>query len=149
MEVANLLQLVDNNESTETFLKNALDHCVNGESLKIHCMNLLATNSMKSGDYIGALESYTEIHNILQTLPNNAEKAQLLLDCEINRVLLLLILKPPPQKLTSDLTQVLERYTWGDKNDESIKSEYCSFQIKYNLRTCSRNNKFVFRLSNG
>lgn len=124
LEVVNMLEMIGKSESTEIFLKNALEHCVNGESLKMHCLNLLAWNSIKNGDYVAALESFTEMHNILETLPKNGEKTNILMECEINRVLLLLILKPPPQKLTSDFTQILERYTWGDKNDESIKSEY-------------------------
>lgn len=140
LEVANFLQMIGKGDSAGNFLNSALEHCVNGELLKIHCLNLLATNSIKTGDYVAALESFTEMHNILQTLPNNGEKAQLHMECEINRVLLLLILKPPLQKLTSDLTQVLERYTWGDKNDESIKdcqmSEYVFILLESLVTTC-------------
>ncbi|XP_044759454.1 40-kDa huntingtin-associated protein-like [Coccinella septempunctata] len=140
LEVANLLRIIGKSDSAENFLKTALDHCVNGESLKIYCLNLLASNYIKAGNYVAALESFTEVHNILQTLPNNGENAQILMECEINRILLLLILKPPPQKLTSDLTQVLERYTWGDKNDDSIKncqmSEYIFSLLESLVTTC-------------
>ena len=34
--------------------------------------------------------------------------------CEINRVLLLLILRPTPQRLAPCLAQVLEKYAWGE-----------------------------------
>lgn len=40
----------------------------------------------------------------------------LIIRCEVTRVLLLLILQPSPQRLTPSLAQVLEKYAWAEEN---------------------------------
>lgn len=51
----------------------------------------------------------------------NGSRSELLLKCEVNCVFLLLILRPSPQKIVPELTKILEKYTWGEKNDPILK----------------------------
>lgn len=56
--------------------------------------------------------------------------------CEVTRVLLLLILQPSPQRLTSSLAQVLEKYAWAEENVNNGKiilhvSKYYMQYLKY------------------
>lgn len=74
---------------------------------------------MLIGDHTKALELYTEIASILEKAPKTSAYSDVILKCEINRVLLLLILRPAPQTLPAALGQVLEKYTWGDKNNDN------------------------------
>lgn len=80
---------------------------------------------MSVGDYMAALDTFSEMAHLLENSPRNGFRCNTLLNCEISRVLLLLILRPTPQRLAPDLAKLLEKYTWGDKNDKSLvgKSE--------------------------
>lgn len=69
---------------------------------------------------MAALDTFSEITHLLENCPKNGSRCNTLLNCEISRVLLLLILRPTPQRLAPDLAKLLEKYTWGDKNDKSL-----------------------------
>lgn len=72
------------------------------------------------GDYTAALDTFSDMANLLDNCPNNGSRSDVLLRCEISRVLLLLILRPTPQRLAPDLAKLLEKYTWGDQSDKSL-----------------------------
>lgn len=57
----------------------------------------------------------------------SGHRCNTLLSCEIYTIFLLLILKPSHQNLATNLAKVLEKYTWGDKSDVVLKSEWKSF----------------------
>lgn len=76
-----------------------------------------------TGDYLAALETFFEITKIVQNSTTNGSRFNILLKCEINSVLLLLILRPNPQKLSQHLAKILEKYTWGDMNDASLQGK--------------------------
>ncbi|KAM3622675.1 uncharacterized protein V6R79_001789 [Siganus canaliculatus] len=73
-----------------------------------------------AGDYDGALSVFTEMQLMCQEkglqLPGTSTPVGAFLDivakCEISRVLLLMLLEPPPQKLLPEHAQTLERYAW-------------------------------------
>lgn len=71
---------------------------------------------------MSSLEAFTEISNLISNSPRNGARSDTLLHCEIAQVLLLLILRPAPQKLTAELANLLEKYTWGDSSDRNIIS---------------------------
>lgn len=77
------------------------------------------------GDYYAALDTFSEITHLLENCPHNGARSDMLLRCEISRVLLLLILRPTPQRLAPHLAKLLEKYTWGDKNDKSLRGMLC------------------------
>lgn len=52
--------------------------------------------------------------------------------CEVSRVLLLLILRPTPQRLAPSLAQVLEKYAWAE--DTPISGT--SILITYTTYSC-------------
>ncbi|KAK9888208.1 hypothetical protein WA026_000476 [Henosepilachna vigintioctopunctata] len=146
LEVVEFLEKIGRGDLAEDYLKEALNHCSNGgDFMKVHCLNLLAKKFIEEADYLPALNTFTEIHNSVVKLPPNAAYADILLKCEISRVLLLLILKPPPQKLTPELAKILERYTWGDRNDDSLKnckmSEYLFVLLESLVTTCQSADK--------
>lgn len=91
-------------------------------TVKLTCFYIL-------GDYLAALETYLEIFKHLKQLPANGSRCETLLKCEIYCVFLLLILRPSPQKLSANLAKILEKYTWGDKNDTSLKGSDVSLII--------------------
>lgn len=73
------------------------------------------------GTYTVALEVLTEVTHLLEASPKNGTRLDTLLNCEVSRILLLLILRPSPQKLAPHLATLLEKYTWDDKNDNHMK----------------------------
>lgn len=92
---------------------------------KIYCLELLASHYIEMHDYTKALNTFSEIFSVVEKLPSNGARAETVLKCEISRVLLLLILRPAPQKLSPNLARLLEKYTWGDQNDKTLKGMEC------------------------
>ncbi|XP_050298046.1 40-kDa huntingtin-associated protein isoform X4 [Anthonomus grandis grandis] len=90
--------------------------CVSTENLEVYLVTIMHLK----GDYVSALHTYQEITKALQNIPTGSQKCGLLLECEINMVFLLLILRPSPQKISSELTRILEKYTWADQSDSSL-----------------------------
>uniref|UniRef100_A0A671YII0 Coagulation factor VIII associated n=1 Tax=Sparus aurata TaxID=8175 RepID=A0A671YII0_SPAAU len=83
-------------------------------------MGEMATCKILTRDYDGALSVFTEMQLTCQErglqLPGTSMPVGAFLDivakCEISRVLLLMLLEPPPQKLLPEHAQTLERYAW-------------------------------------
>uniref|UniRef100_A0A8D3DM37 Coagulation factor VIII associated n=1 Tax=Scophthalmus maximus TaxID=52904 RepID=A0A8D3DM37_SCOMX len=83
-------------------------------------MGEIATCKILTRDYDGALSIFTETQLMCQErglqLPGTSTPVGAFLDivakCEISRVLLLMLLEPPPQKLLPEHAQTLERYAW-------------------------------------
>uniref|UniRef100_A0A8P4G1R2 Coagulation factor VIII associated n=1 Tax=Dicentrarchus labrax TaxID=13489 RepID=A0A8P4G1R2_DICLA len=83
-------------------------------------MGEMATCKILTRDYDGALSVFTEMQLMCQErglqLPGTSTPVGAFLDivakCEISRVLLLMLLEPPPQKLLPEHAQTLERYAW-------------------------------------
>uniref|UniRef100_A0A8C9Z0Y2 Coagulation factor VIII associated n=1 Tax=Sander lucioperca TaxID=283035 RepID=A0A8C9Z0Y2_SANLU len=83
-------------------------------------MGEMATCKILTRDYDGALSVFTEMQLMCQErglqLPGISTPVGAFLDivakCEISRVLLLMFLEPPPQKLLPEHAQTLERYAW-------------------------------------
>uniref|UniRef100_A0A4W5PEK2 Coagulation factor VIII associated n=1 Tax=Hucho hucho TaxID=62062 RepID=A0A4W5PEK2_9TELE len=83
-------------------------------------MGEMATCKILTRDYDGALAVLTEMQLMCQErglqLPGTSTPVGAFLDivakCEISRVLLLMLLEPPPQKLLPEHAQTLERYAW-------------------------------------
>uniref|UniRef100_A0AAZ3STT8 Factor VIII intron 22 protein n=1 Tax=Oncorhynchus tshawytscha TaxID=74940 RepID=A0AAZ3STT8_ONCTS len=83
-------------------------------------MGEMATCKILTRDYDGALSVLTEMQLMCQErglqLPGTSTPVGAFLDivakCEISRVLLLMLLEPPPQKLLPEHAQTLERYAW-------------------------------------
>ncbi|KAJ3615104.1 hypothetical protein NHX12_018672 [Muraenolepis orangiensis] len=83
-------------------------------------MGEMASCKVLTRDYDGALTVFTEMQLICQErglqLPSTNAPVGAFLDivakCEISRVLLLMFLEPPPQKLLPEHAQTLERYAW-------------------------------------
>ncbi|XP_051560472.1 40-kDa huntingtin-associated protein-like [Myxocyprinus asiaticus] len=78
-------------------------------------------------DYDGALAVLSEMQLMCQErglqLPGTNTPVGAFMDivakCEISRVLLLMLLEPPPQKLLPEHAQTLERYAWGSFDSHS------------------------------
>lgn len=124
LEITQALHSLHEKQNEEMYLKNAVEIAQNSLDTRVYCLRLLASNYIENGDYTAALETFSEISNLLENCPKNGSRCDTLLNCEISKVLLLLILKPTPQRLASDLARLLEKYTWGDKNDKSLKGTY-------------------------
>ncbi|KAJ4945024.1 hypothetical protein JOQ06_013563 [Pogonophryne albipinna] len=83
-------------------------------------MGEMATCKILTRDYDGALSVFTEMQLTCQErglqLPGISTPVGAFLDivakCEVSRVLLLMLLEPPPQKLLPEHAQTLERYAW-------------------------------------
>ncbi|XP_054271234.1 40-kDa huntingtin-associated protein [Macrosteles quadrilineatus] len=88
--------------------------------LQLHALARLADTRIRMGDLDGALSVLSQTVVVVETIadPPFGVYSDILLSCEISRVLLLLLLRPPPQLLSPHLTAVLERYSWlGDSTD--------------------------------
>ncbi|KAI5089981.1 factor VIII intron 22 protein isoform X1 [Silurus meridionalis] len=87
----------------------------------------MASCKILSRDYDGALAVFSEMQAMCQErglqLPGTNTPVGAFLDivakCEISRVLLLMLLEPPPQKLLPEHAQTLERYAWESFDSHS------------------------------
>ncbi|XP_046676309.1 40-kDa huntingtin-associated protein isoform X1 [Homalodisca vitripennis] len=88
--------------------------------LQLHALLDLASCRIRMGDLDGALSVLSQTVSVVEMIadPPFGIYADILLSCEVSRVLLLLLLRPPPQLLPAHLTAVLERYSWlGDTTE--------------------------------
>uniref|UniRef100_A0A4W4H0B3 Factor VIII intron 22 protein n=1 Tax=Electrophorus electricus TaxID=8005 RepID=A0A4W4H0B3_ELEEL len=87
----------------------------------------MASCKILTRDYDGALAVLSEMQVMCQErglqLPGSNTPAGAFMDivakCEISRVLLLMLLEPPPQKLLPEHAQTLERYAWESFDSHS------------------------------
>uniref|UniRef100_A0A674MHX0 Coagulation factor VIII associated n=1 Tax=Takifugu rubripes TaxID=31033 RepID=A0A674MHX0_TAKRU len=83
-------------------------------------MGDMATCKILTRDFDGALSVFTDMQLLCQEkglqVAGTSTPVGAFLDivakCEISRVLLLMLLEPPPQKLLPEHAQTLERYAW-------------------------------------
>ncbi|CAH1999319.1 unnamed protein product [Acanthoscelides obtectus] len=129
LEIVDFLKCIDRSEFVHSYLNDAVELSKGGCDTYKHCLELLASHFIDIGDYLAALQTLLEIAKLLQILPLNGARCEALLNCEIICVFLLLILRPSAQKLSSDLTKILEKYTWGDENDPSLKVSKMSAEL--------------------
>ncbi|CAG9864284.1 unnamed protein product [Phyllotreta striolata] len=121
LEIIDFLRRINKVEYVESYLEDAVELCKDRCDSRIYCLELFASLFIKSGDFLAALETYYEITKIIENSTLNGARCEILLKCEVNSVLLLLILRPNPQKLPARLAKILEKYTWGDVNDVSLQ----------------------------
>ncbi|CAG9817589.1 unnamed protein product [Phaedon cochleariae] len=122
LEIVDFLKRIGRPQYIQDYLDDSIKLSRDRVGTKIHCLELLASHFINSGDFVAAFNTFLEISNLVEELPCSGHKAEILLKCELNSVFLLLILRPSPQKLSPNLAKILEKYTWGDKNDNSLKA---------------------------
>lgn len=122
LEIADFLKRMGRTEYLETYLENVVQLSDGTQDIHLHCLELLASYFVSSGEYVLALNTFQEITKLLETLPRNGQRCEMLLKCEVTSVFLLLILRPSPQNIASNLAKILEKYTWGDHNDSSLQT---------------------------
>ncbi|XP_078093280.1 40-kDa huntingtin-associated protein isoform X2 [Mustelus asterias] len=87
----------------------------------------VATCKIITRDYDGALAVFTEMQLLAQEkglqVPGTCSPVGAFMDviarCEVSRVLLLMLLQPPPQKLLLEHAQTLEKYDWESFDSHS------------------------------
>lgn len=83
-------------------------------------LGYVASCNLMTRDYDGALSVFTEMQLLAQDkgIHTNGSGTPIgafldvIVRCEISRVLLLMLLQPPPQKLLPEHAQTLEKYDW-------------------------------------
>lgn len=98
-------------------LKKAIEICPTSTAI-----NTLVSYQIKQGDYITALQILTDFVEFIEAYVNGGARGNyniILHNCEVSRVLLLLILQPSPQRLAPSLAQVLEKYAWVEENSNN------------------------------
>lgn len=125
LEIAESLTKLNDNLTTEVYLKDAIDISEYSLFTRIHCLQLLSSNAIERSDYSSALDAVTEIINLLKDVPKTGVRSDILLNCEVTQIFLLLILKPSHQKLAPQFAKTLEKFTWSDMNDPKLKSYMC------------------------
>lgn len=82
----------------------------------------LVSYYIEQGDYSAALNVITELVDLIEANVGSGaigNYRKLLHKCEVNRVLLLLILQPTPQRLSPALAEVLEKYAWVEESSSA------------------------------
>lgn len=87
--------------------------------LRLMYLGHAASSRLELRDYVGALDQFTEMQQIIQENCYIDGKLQeefidVLARCEITRVLLLMLLKPTPAFLKQVHSKLLEKYTWEE-----------------------------------
>ncbi|KAI4871976.1 hypothetical protein NFI96_034497, partial [Prochilodus magdalenae] len=113
----------------------------------------MATCKILTRDYDGALAVLSEMQVVCQErglqLPGTNTPVGAFMDivakCEISRVLLLMLLEPPPQKLLPEHAQTLERYAW-ESFDSHSQEEVINIVVSFD-RLCPDLKLEVFAFS--
>ncbi|GJQ82259.1 hypothetical protein Trydic_g19458 [Trypoxylus dichotomus] len=121
LTMANSLDRVGVNSLQSKYLQNASDVIKDDCQVKLDCLSRKASNCLENGDLESALETYTELADVIDNLEKDYVNTRLLMHSEISRVLILMLLKPSPDLLDPKLAQLLDRYTWGKHTDEHFK----------------------------
>jgi len=101
----------------------------------MNTMNLITSLKIELGDYDGALNAVSRVHQLAIELsapdePAAGEEdtvappvigvfADIISEAEVTCLLLLLLLRPSAQRLRSQHAQLLEKYVWGPKDMEN------------------------------
>ncbi|KAF7265212.1 hypothetical protein GWI33_021323 [Rhynchophorus ferrugineus] len=122
LELVDFLKEIGKIELIQPYLKGAIQLSQGKHDTNIHCLEKFALHFISIGDYVSALQTYQEIMRIIDRLPKNGYRCDILLKCEINSVFLLLILRPNTLNIAPNLAKILEKYTWGDKSDNILQA---------------------------
>ncbi|XP_076267818.1 40-kDa huntingtin-associated protein-like [Rhynchophorus ferrugineus] len=122
LELVDFLKEIGKIELMQPYLKGAIQLSQGKHDTNIHCLEKFALHFISIGDYVSALQTYQEIMRIIDRLPKNGYRCDILLKCEINSVFLLLILRPNTLNIAPNLAKILEKYTWGDKSDNILQA---------------------------
>ncbi|XP_050442281.1 40-kDa huntingtin-associated protein-like [Adelges cooleyi] len=114
LETANTLVGLGKLDEASFIASSLTDIPQENNALKLTVLEQITSIQILSGDYEGALLTFTEIANVASNIHSDTlgVHSDILARCEISRVFLFLILKPTRQKMPSDLTSVLEKYMW-------------------------------------
>uniref|UniRef100_A0A0A9WIH7 Factor VIII intron 22 protein n=1 Tax=Lygus hesperus TaxID=30085 RepID=A0A0A9WIH7_LYGHE len=84
----------------------------------------LASVMISLGEHHDALNLFTEMVNTVSKITARPYGVYngVLVRCEISRVLLILLLRPTPQKISSELAKLVEKYTWIGEPDPKTTS---------------------------
>ncbi|XP_076459467.1 40-kDa huntingtin-associated protein-like [Babylonia areolata] len=87
-------------------------------------LNLVAQCKLETKDYEGALVVLTEMAYLAQERGGSSTTGKpigaycdVLAQCEVTRVLLLMLLQPTPQRIRPEHAQTLEKYAWESSED--------------------------------
>ncbi|XP_064644443.1 40-kDa huntingtin-associated protein-like [Lineus longissimus] len=113
----------------------AIAHYQRAAELQIHTpllcltsLGLAASSKIETKDYDGALTVLTDMAIMAQergTASNGKPLGafcDIMANCEITRVLLLMLLQPTPQKIRPEHAQTLEKYAWESSETSSSVS---------------------------
>ncbi|XP_066255311.1 40-kDa huntingtin-associated protein [Euwallacea similis] len=122
LELTDFLQKIGRNEFVRVYLDNAVELSNGRPESRLYCLEKLGEHLVLMGDYVTALQTYQSMAKMLDNRLKSGHQCNVLLNCEINSIFLLLILKPSPQNISSDYARLLEKYTWGNKSDPSLQA---------------------------
>ncbi|XP_014294031.1 40-kDa huntingtin-associated protein [Halyomorpha halys] len=118
LEVGTAMEAIDPHRAVLYFEKAVLlmNHCPH---LHLQALKKLSSAKVATGDFHGALTTFTAIVNVVNKITSSpfGVYKDILLRCEISRVLLILILQPTPQNIPLDLQKFIEKYTWIGEPD--------------------------------
>ncbi|XP_072044574.1 40-kDa huntingtin-associated protein-like [Amphiura filiformis] len=102
----------------------------------LHSLGQVASCKIQIGDYDGALTIFTEMAYLAQERGTTTHGGRpigafcdILGNCEINRVLLLMLLQPTPQRIRPEHAQTLERYSWESTEETNTVVECLSEEV--------------------
>lgn len=107
-----LQEELNSTESSVSEYQKALNIFSSSPVEKIYCLQKLISCRIELGDYNEALKLTNEVIEVAESIPPSGVKQDFLLESEINRILLLLMLQPTPQQITPSTAQILEKYAW-------------------------------------
>ncbi|XP_014241290.1 factor VIII intron 22 protein isoform X2 [Cimex lectularius] len=123
------------------YLSRACDLLQHSPPMLLNAQGKLASVKISAGDYHGALSVFTDMVGTVQkiTLSPFGVYTDVLVRCEISRVLLILLLRPTPQTISPELAKLVEKYTWvsaPDQKTKSLLSEELFFLLQSLVMAC-------------
>lgn len=127
IEVSEILKEFNMNEESIQHYQRATELLQQNPMECLTAMNLLAIAKFKIKDFDGALNTYTEMYQLANEscFYQNAHQLNgfykdILRNCEISQLLLLLYLKPTPTNVSVKHSRLLEKFSWEANEDDIL-----------------------------
>ncbi|BET01926.1 Hypothetical protein NTJ_14744 [Nesidiocoris tenuis] len=106
------------------YFEKACKFLARSPTLLLTAQGSLASMLISLGEYHDALKLFTEMVNTVGLITGRPYGVYngILVRCEISRILLILLLKPTPQKIAPELAKLVEKYTWIGEPDPKTTS---------------------------
>ncbi|XP_075226539.1 huntingtin-associated protein 40 kDa isoform X2 [Lycorma delicatula] len=134
LEAAKALEDEGDYQQAAIYYGRAADTLTACPPQQLPILSQLLSCKLKAGDYEAALSTASDLTASVESCTSVpfGLYSDILLRCEVTKVLLVLLLRPPPLRLSPGLATLLEKYTWQNQppGRKHLESSKCSWIMR-------------------